>query len=211
MTSAPVGLIVARVTAPHRCSARGLWHIAQVRLPSLLLALAGALALPSSAAAYDRQLTLDLGAGWGIAPVLEAPNHGPMAALGTTIGFDDTWGLGFYAAWAVHPVFDAGGAGEPVPDPVHVGIFGVEGLYYIDIVQVVPFFGVGVDVLPVYDGRAREWRAEAAAHLRVSLDYLVSREVMIGLDVRPYLLFTNLELDPVYIHVLARLSYAIDL
>lgn len=178
--------------------------------PALLVAVLGALLTPAHADAYDRQLTLDAALGWGIAPGLEAPNNGPSFALGTTFGFDDTWGMGVYAAWAVHPPFGADAEAEPV-DPVQVGILGVEGLYYIDIVQVVPFFGVGVDVMPVYDGRAREWGAEFAAHLRLSLDYLVSRDVVIGLDVRPYLLFTNLTRDPVYLQVLGRFSYVLDL
>ncbi len=210
MTPARSGLEPVPVSLLLRCRGARVWHMRAVRPPLLVAALLGVWLASSPAAAYDGQLTLDVGAGWGIAPVLEGPNHGPSLALGTTVGFDDTWGMGFYAAWAVHPVFDAGEAAEPVPDPVQVGIVGIEGLYYIDIIQVVPFFGVGVDVLPIYDGRAREWRAEFAAHLRLSLDYLVSREVIVGLDVRPYLLFTNLTQDPVYIHILARFSYALD-
>jgi hypothetical protein len=166
-------------------------------LPLLVLLVAS----PSTAAAYEQQVSLDLSAGWGVAPVLPAPNNGPAWALSSAIGFDDTWGLGIYAGWAVHPPFNGG-------ESVHVGIFGAEALYYIDILEVVPFFGLGIDVITTFDGNA--WGADFAAHLRASVDYLVSREVAIGVDVRPYILFTNLDLDPVYLTFLARVSVLLD-
>lgn len=170
---------------------------------ALPLALALVCALPSLAHAYDRQITLDLAAGWGVAPALEAPNHGPGGGIGTTIGFEDAWGIGVYAGWHGHPPFNGGEAYQ-------LGMFGVEGLYYLDILQVVPFFGLGVDVLPSYDHTTDSWRADFAAHLRLSLDYLLSREVIVGVDIRPYVLFTSLSLDPVYITFQARFTYVFD-
>lgn len=170
----------------------------------LLFAVACLGALPAPAAAYDHQISLDLAAGWGIAPALAdgLPDHGPVATAGAAIGFDDTWGLAVYAGWAVHPrLTDAG-------DPLHVGTIGAEALYYIDILEVVPFFGAGVDVMPTFDGVS--WGADFAAHLRASLDYLVSREIAVGLDIRPYILFTNLDLDPVYLTFQLRLSVLLD-
>src|SRR5690606_33469185 len=110
------------------------------------------------ARAYDDQLTLDVAAGWAVAPVLDAPNNGPGGGVGASFGFDDAWGLGVYAQWFVHPPFNGG-------DSLHFGIVGVEGLYYLDILQVVPFFGLGVDVLPTYDAATESWGAEFAAHV----------------------------------------------
>lgn len=184
--------------------ARRAWHTGTVltRVIAVAALVCGA-ALPSSALAYDRQLTLDVAAGWGVAPALAAPNNGPSFAIGTAVGFADAWGVGVYAGWSVHPAFGGG-------EPFHLGFAGVEGLYFIDILEVVPFFGVGVDVLPTFDAASGTWGADFAAHLRASLDYLVSREVAIGLDIRPYVLFTALGTDPVYITFLARLSYIID-
>lgn len=134
---------------------------------------------------------------------MHAPDNGPTAGIGATIGFDDTWGLGAYAAWAVHPPFEGGAS-------YHFGLAGLEALYYIDILQVVPFFGLGVDVIPSYDENTATLSADFAAHARVSLDYLLSREVLIGADVRVYVLPTALDLDPVYLTFQARLSYALD-
>ncbi len=171
---------------------------------TLVTALALSAALPSVASAYEEQVSLDLGVGWGFAPALDMfPNHGPLAGLGATIGFDDTWGLAFNAAWAVHPPFvDATDA------PFHVGQFGVEALYYVDILQIVPFFGVGVDLLPISDGTS--WTVDFAAHLRISIDYLLSRDLTIGVDVRPYILLTALNVDPIYISTQLRMSFLFD-
>ena len=164
----------------------------------------------SEASAYDRQLTLDLTAGWALAPALDprppatqAPDHGPTGGIGATIGFEDTWGVGVYAGYAGHPPFNGGEA-------YHFGFAGVEALYYIDILQVVPFFGLGIDVLPSYDENTDTLTADFAAHARVSLDYLLSREVAIGADVRAYILPTALDLDPVYLTFQVRLSYILD-
>ena len=171
---------------------------------TLAATLALSLAFPGAAAAYEEQVSLDVGVGWGFAPALEMfPNHGPLASVGTTIGFDDTWALAINAAWAVHPPFvDATDA------PFQVGQLGVEALYYIDILQLVPFFGAGIDLLPTSDGT--QWAVDFAAHLRVSLDYLLSREVTIGVDVRPYILLTALSLDPIYISAQLRVSFLFD-
>jgi hypothetical protein len=197
----------------------GAWHIRRVSrptgvrgaayerwirgaLPACFLAIA--LALPARAEAYDRQISLDAAIGWGLAPALSMlPNTGPSWAIGSTIGFSDVWGLGVYAAWATHPPWNGG-------SPLHVGLFGIEALYYLDILQVVPFFGAGVDVIPTFDEGGNTWGADFAAHLRLSIDYLVSREITIGADVRPYILFTNLSLDPVYLSFLVRLSVLLD-
>lgn len=160
-------------------------------------------ASPATALAYDHQITIDAAAGWGVAPAFAAPDNGPSWALSSTIGFAEAWGVGVYAGWSVHPPFNGG-------EPLQVGLFGAEGLYYIDILEVVPFFGLGVDVLPIFDGNTGQWSADFAAHLRASLDYLVSRDVIVGLDVRPYILFTALGTDPVYITFLARFSYVFD-
>lgn len=180
-----------------------MWHTPAVLGRALAFVALALTALPPVAHAYDRQLTLDAAVGWGVAPVLDAPNHGPTVAIGTAIGFAEAWGIGLHAGWSVHPAFNGG-------ETFHLGFAGIEGLYYIDILEVVPFFGVGVDVLPTFDESTSSWSADVAAHLRASLDYLVSREVAIGVDIRPYVLLSALSTDPVYLTFLARFSYVLD-
>lgn len=179
-----------------------MWHTRTVAR-ALPLAVALACAFPSVGHAYDRQVTLDAAFGWGLAPALDAPNHGPGGGIGASIGFDDLWGLGVYAHWFGHPPFNGGAA-------IHIGAVGIEALYFLDILQLVPFFGAGIDVLPTYDEAAPGLAADFAVHLRASLDYLVSRELIVGIDIRPYILLTALSVDPVYISFLARVSWAID-
>jgi hypothetical protein len=164
---------------------------------------------PPRAAAYERALTLDLALGWSFAPGLAAPHHGPSATLGACLGFDGPWGACARAGWAVLPAFAEGGAGTGPADPAHVGTLGLEAVYYIDILQVVPILGVGTDLVASYDPSSRTWRADAAAHLRVSLDYLVTRELFVGLDVRPHLVVTDLDRNPVLVETLVRLSGAL--
>ncbi|MGE0792144.1 MAG: hypothetical protein AB7S26_41110 [Sandaracinaceae bacterium] len=163
-----------------------------------------AILLPGRAFAYERILSLDVDLGWGWAPTLDAPNHGPTGGVGTSIGFDDTWGLGLYGGWAVHPILT-----EADDQVFQIGLFGAEALYYFDILELVPFFGAGIDVVPSFDGTT--WRADFAAHLRVSIDYLLSREFAIGVDVRPYLLITALpDLNPVYLTFQLRFSALLE-
>jgi hypothetical protein len=179
-------------------------------LPSALAIVLVGGVCASEAKAYDRQITLGPTAGWAFAPALEprppataAPDHGPVGGVDMTLGFGDTWGVGAYLAWAVHPAFDEG-------EPYHFGLAGVEGLYFLDILQVVPFFGLGIDVVPTYDANTDTWAADFAAHARASVDYLLSREVLIGADIRAYILPTALDLDPVYLTFQARLSFVFD-
>lgn len=194
------------VRAARACHGR---RVRRASLGAVTVVLASSL-FASEAAAYDDQITLGVTAGWALAPALaprppstHAPDHGPTAGISATIGFEDTWGIGAYAAWAVHPPFNGG-------EPYHFGLAGVEALYYVDILQVVPFFGLGVDVLPSVDENTDAVSADFAAHARVSIDYLLSREVLIGADVRVYILPTALDLTPVYMTFQVRLSYAID-
>lgn len=166
--------------------------------------------IAADAVAYDRQVTLAPTAGWAFAPALaprapatQAPDHGPVAGLDATVGVGDAWGIGAYLAWAVHPPFHGG-------EPYQFGLAGVEALYFLDILEVVPFFGLGVDVIPSYEGNTRTWGADFAAHARASVDYLLSREVLLGADVRVYILPTAWSLDPVYLTLQARLGFVLD-
>ena len=174
-----------------------------------VLALVITTALPAAASAYDRQITFGITGGWGWAPALEMfPNNGPTAGVSGTIGIGDAWGIGAYAGWAVHPPFNGGDPPPSSSRALQVGLFGVEGLYFFDILSVVPFFGLGLDVLPTFDDFV--WGADFAVHLRASVDYLVSREIIVGLDIRPYVLLTNLSLDPVYLTFQLRVSFVFD-
>ena len=151
------------------------------------------------ALAYEGQLTLGLGLGYAAVVTEGLPPHGALAQVSASVGLDDVWTVQASVSYALHP-----GA-----DPLHVGIVGAELIYVLDVLEVVPFFGLGADAIgTVHQGRAG---ADAAAHAILGVDYLLSRTWLIGLDVRPYVLFTRLSTDPVYITISARASLIFDL
>ncbi len=180
------------------------------RLPALpagvpvgLLAAAALLGSGSSAHAYEDRGTVGAELGYGVVviPDTDLPQHGLVAGVEGSIGLWDVLVARVHAAYAFHP-------GD---DPLHVVLFGAELLYLVDIVQVVPFFGLGID------GLTTVWQDEVALelglHVTVGAEYLVSRNVAIGIDVRPHFLpvtLTEGRLEPVYITVGARISYLFD-
>jgi len=173
-----------------------------VRHPTL--ALLGFLAAfgAREAHAYEDQATLSLDVGY--AAVLanpDLPPHGAMVGLSGTWGLSDAFSIGARLAYAAHP-------GDPL---LHVGIAGVEVVYLLDIVTVVPFFGLGTDaILTAADGGAGvDW----GLHAVLGLDWLVSREWIVGVDIRPYVLPLSLAdngVDPVYLSVSLRASMVFD-
>lgn len=176
----------------------------RVLLSTLGALLLACVALPSTARAYEDQLTLELGVGYAHAFTDGAvPGSGLPLAIAASVGLDDVWTVRASLAYAIHP-------GDPA---VHIGIFGAELLYVVDILEVVPYFGVGVDLLSsLTDGALG---ADFGAHLVVGADYLLSRTAYVGIDVRPYLLVSELfEANvrfPVYLTVLARVGLVFDL
>src|SRR5690606_2637321 len=123
------------------------------------------LCAPGRAAAYEDQLTVGVEAGTGIVVVPETtlPCCGALLGVSSSLGLNDVWSLRAHLDWAWHP---SGG-----PD-LQVGLFGIEALYLVDIVQIVPYFGLGLDALAtIHEGAVG---IELGAHGVVGADYLVS-------------------------------------
>jgi hypothetical protein len=175
-----------------------------VARPASALLLLAVAVLPASARAYEDQLHLQLGAGWGVAPVFEPdlPHHGPNVALAAELGLSDAWGLALQATYGIHPAFD-------VPDELHALLAGLEVTYVFDIFEIVPRFGLGADFLLF--GSAGAVNADVAVHALIALDWLPTREVVLGVDIRPYLLLTGLDQEPVYLSFLLRAGVLVDL
>jgi hypothetical protein len=168
-----------------------------------LLALTAAASAEATALAYEGKISLDFEAGYArVLSGADLPRQGPMLGVASSIGLGDAWALRFRVSYAIHP----GG------DPLHVGVIGVEGIYLIDIVQLVPFFGLGIDAIGTL--RAGDFGADPAVHAIVGLDYLVSPRILIGFDVRPYVLPLSINdldgVDPVYLTVNARFGLLFD-
>lgn len=158
---------------------------------------------PPGAHAYEDQATLGVDLGWSGAPSAQAgvPRHGATLGVSGTWGLGDTWALGARLAYALHPA-DA---------PLHVGVAGVEVLYLVDVLSVVPSLGVGIDgFFGIRDGRLG---ADLAVHALLSFDYLMSRRWLLGVDVRAFALpfaFDDGGLSPFAMQASVRLSATFD-
>ena len=155
-------------------------------------------AAPGIARAYDEVVTLGFEVGYAaVLTDVDLPRHGPELGVVSSIGLGDMFSLRGRFAYAVHPGSEA----------LHVGMLGVEVYYLLDIVQLVPFFGIGLDAIAtLYDGT---FGADPAVHAIIGLDYLLNRRVILGIDIRPYWLPLSLNdngVDPVYLTINVRVS-----
>ncbi|MBX3249631.1 MAG: hypothetical protein KF901_20815 [Myxococcales bacterium] len=156
----------------------------------------------SEARAYEDKITLGVGVGY--AAVLanpDLPTHGARLAVEVGIGLNDAWSLTPRFEYVLHPATSA----------LHVGLLGVEVTYALDIVAVVPVFGLGLDAIGTVRGGS--FGADIAAHVVVGLDWLVSRTWLLGLDVRAYFLPLSLAetgVDPVYLTAGLRVAFVFD-
>lgn len=159
-----------------------------------------ALALSATRAqAYEDQLTLGVGAGYGSALSDTQPRHGIVTDVAVSLGLDAVWSLRGRAAWGFHPADEA----------MHVLLGGGELLYLIDVLEVVPYFGFGLDAF----GRVRRRtpKLDAAAHAVAGIDYLLSRDLTLELDLRAHVRVTDLDDDPIYLAVIVSTVFMVDL
>jgi hypothetical protein len=185
-------------------TARGAWYVPAVSRGRITLACACWTALaaiaPAVAHAYEDELTLGVGLGYANAVSNTLPQHGALFDLAGSVGLSNVWTLRGRLSYAFHPD----------DRPLHVGWAGIEMLYLIDVVEVVPYFGLGVDGF----GRDRngDFRADAASHVVVGLDYLVSRTIALELDVRAHVLWTAIspDRDPFYLAATASVIWMFD-
>jgi hypothetical protein len=165
----------------------------------------GASALASPAAAYEDQLTIEAGLGYAFAADAgEDARSGLPFSLAASIGLDDVWTVKATTAYAIHTA-DAGAR--------HTVIAGAELVYVVDVLEIVPYFGAGLDVFGAWRGPDQD--LDAAAHLVFGADYLLTRSLFVGVEIRPHLLLTRLADDdgrtPLYITALARIGFIWDL
>lgn len=171
--------------------------------PILALCLSATLwNVAETAHAYEDQWTLgaDIGAGLVLANE-NAPVAGIAVGVGASVGLTSAWTFRGRLSYDFHPA----------ELPLHVMTVGGEVYYTLDILTFVPFFGVGLDGIgTVQDG---SFGADLAFHALVGIDWLVSRKLIVGLDIRPYVLPFSLAergIDPVYLTASLRVSFVFD-
>lgn len=171
-----------------------------------LTALSSTLVSSGRARAYEDVLTLGVEAGAGIVVVPEStlPCCGPLVGAEASIGLGDAFTLRAHLAYAWHP------SAEP---DLHVGIVGLELFYLLDVVQIVPFFGLGADLVGTVVDAA--FGMELGFHAIAGVDFLVAPELAVGIDLRPHFLFLSMietgRIEPAYLAMNARLSYRLPL
>ncbi|MEZ4257363.1 MAG: hypothetical protein R3A78_16890 [Polyangiales bacterium] len=127
--------------------------------------------------------------------------YAPIGGVTGSVGLDDVWSLRGQVVFGVHP-------GREV---LQVGLLSTELVYNVDIVEWVPFFGAGVDAMGLWSSGASH--VEAAFHGVVGVDYLLSPEYVLGIDVRAIVipeLGDSDSLDPVYVTATLRFEWLFD-
>lgn len=152
------------------------------------------LATPTTARAYEQELSLGLEAGFAYLVGLDLP--GARAGLHASYGVDDTWTLAAQLGYSIH-------AAEA--EPFHFVEAAAEILYVIDVVRVVPYFGLGASWFGKLYGD--EVGAFVGAHLVGGGHYYLSRSWAIGLDVRGHALLNALDDFPIYLTTTLRISF----
>ena len=148
--------------------------------------------------AYEDQLTLGAGVGYGYSASSEWPRHAALFDLSASLGLSQALAVRGHAGYGFHPA----------DEPLHGVVVGGELLYVIDVVEVVPYFGIGVSGLWRIHGD--DVAAAGAAQLAVGVDYHLDRGLALELDVRPYLLVTDLDREPLFLSVLVAIIWLLD-
>ena len=179
---------------------RGICAIVSRSWPSRLALLFTSLAAlaPSSARAFEDKIALAAGGGYAAWPGAPAP-HGAALDLQAGLGLSEAWQLRAGAAYALHP------SEGPT---VHTAGLRAELVYMIDIVDIVPFGGVGVSGIAVF--HSQEEMLEPAAHLVAGAAYWLSFDWLIELGVRAHVLPDELEREPLYLVSTLSLVLALD-
>ena len=175
----------------------------RIRLGSALLGCVTWLCLAAAPVrAYEDQLSLGVGAGYAYLAHSGGPHHGVAFDLEASLGLSATWSVRGTLGYSLHP-------GERTQSRLNLG---AELVYVIDVVELVPSLGLGVDALGGRSHtRPHDAHVDFGVHPVLGLDWLVRRELMLGLSVRPVFVLTDWERQPLYLSVTLALSWLWDL
>jgi len=151
------------------------------------------------ASAYEDQASIDAELAYAHAVSDTAPAHGVGLGLGASFGLNNVLTVRGQFGWALHP---------SERRTVSVLTVAAEVLYVVDVLEIVPYFGAGIDALGRLDG---SFDADFGIHPVIGFDWLLSREWTLGVQLRSIFLVTAFDTDPVYFKAGASASYVIDL
>lgn len=166
-------------------------HRVRVGLASATLALAAM--TPGTALAYEGHVGVWLGAGYsGILGDTTLPPHAVAASAGVGIGLDDAWELRVRADYAYHV------------DSVQRGLLSADLVYVLDILSVVPYFGVGAG--GGWTALPEGLRGDVVAGAILGVDVLLDRTWIVGVELRPQWVVTDLANEPFVLTALGRVQ-----
>jgi hypothetical protein len=158
----------------------------------------------TTAHAYEDQIGLALGAGYTAKPYdqPDISHHGAGVHVDVGVGLSDVWEVRGHVGYAAL-----------VEGPVeHRLELGAEAIYLIDVLTVVPYFGAGIGGLMSVDARGA--RPDLLLDAVVGLDWLVTRQWVLGLDARIGLNVTGLArgpADPTWLTAGLRVQYLFEI
>jgi hypothetical protein len=155
--------------------------------------------LPSSARAYEDQLSLGIGAGYAYATQSGSSNHGAYFQLEASLGVSSTWSVRGLLGLGRHPAAPS----------LSQGILGLEALYLVDVLEFVPYAGLGIDALASFG--VTDTRFAVGAHPVLGIDWLLGRNFLVGLNARPIFVLSDLDRGPLYLTVSLTAVWLLDL
>lgn len=157
--------------------------------------------MPSAARAYEDKAGLALDLGYAHATQAALPHNGALVGVEASLGLDDIWTVRGALSYSLHP-------GSP---SLSVLMVGAELLYLIDVLEIVPYLGAGIDAIGSWAPGAVSFTTEFGVHPVLGVDWLVGRNLALGLQGRPVFLITAWNQEPIYLSVSLSATWLIDL
>ncbi|HEX2675937.1 MAG TPA: hypothetical protein VHM19_04840 [Polyangiales bacterium] len=168
------------------------------RATALSFALAAWLLAPA-AYAYEDQASLGVQLGYAHAVFDAAPRNGAVVGAEASLGLSDIWTVRGGFSYGFHPD----------DHPLSMFVASAELLYLVDVFELVPYFGAGIDGLGAL--RNSNLGLDFGVHPVLGLDWLPERNLVFGLEARPVFLLSALDHDPVYLTLALSGSLLFDL
>ncbi len=150
--------------------------------------------------AYEDQASLGVSLGYAHAVFHGQPENGAIVSADGSIGLDDIWSLRASLGFGFHPDENR---------QLSVFLADAELIYMVDVFELVPYFGAGVDGIGTL--RSAAFAADFGVHPVFGIDWLPRRNLVLGFCARPIFLITALDRDPVYLTLSVSASLLFDL
>jgi opacity protein-like surface antigen len=166
----------------------------------------GAVALPRTASAFERQQHFGLSAGGAV-----MSTNGGGSPFGFNLGLHYTYGL--TDAFSLMVEADASGFPQgappknPPPQPGFVATGGIGALYIFDVLRWVPYVGGTVGAGYFGGGYLSQGLAAPDVQLAVGVDYQLTRSWTVGVAYRQHFFLTQMNTYPEFTTLGARFEY----